>query len=62
MNSDEPSKSAAQRKKLEQLREDVAEGLNSGPAALWNPEEIKAAGRVRRAFKAQTKIENGDSG
>jgi len=62
MNSDEPSKSALQRKKLEQLRQDIAEGLNSGPAALWDPEEVKAGGRVRTAAKAQTKIENGNSG
>jgi antitoxin ParD1/3/4 len=37
--------------KLEQLRQDIREGLDSGPAAPWDPAEIKHAGRVRLAAK-----------
>lgn len=35
--------------KLDQLRQDIREGLDSGPAMPWDPDEIKRAGRVRRA-------------
>jgi len=35
--------------KLEQLRQDVREGLESGPATHWSIEEAKAEGRRRRA-------------
>jgi antitoxin ParD1/3/4 len=35
--------------KLEHLRQDIREGLESGPATVWDPEEIKRAGRARRA-------------
>lgn len=35
--------------KLDQLRRDIREGLDSGPAAVWDPEEIKRAGRARKA-------------
>ena len=35
--------------KLDQLRHDIREGLDSGPAAPWEPEEIKRAGRVRQS-------------
>ena len=35
--------------KLEQLRQDVREGIESGPAGIWNVEETKAEGRRRRA-------------
>ena len=35
--------------KFDQLRQDIREGLDSGPAAPWDPEEIKRAGRARRA-------------
>jgi antitoxin ParD1/3/4 len=34
--------------KLEQLRQDIREGLNSGEPTPWNPEEIKQEGRKRR--------------
>ncbi len=35
--------------KLEQLRQDIREGFESGPATPWNVEEAKAEGRRRRA-------------
>ena len=35
--------------KLEQLRQDIRDGLNSGEPTPWDPEEIKRAGRKRRA-------------
>jgi antitoxin ParD1/3/4 len=35
--------------KLDQLRQDIREGLDSGPATPWDPDEIKRAGRARRA-------------
>jgi Arc/MetJ-type ribon-helix-helix transcriptional regulator len=35
--------------KLEQLREAVRDGLNSGEPTAWDPEEIKLEGRKRRA-------------
>jgi antitoxin ParD1/3/4 len=34
--------------KLEQLRQDIRDGLNSGESTPWDPEEIKRAGRKRR--------------
>jgi antitoxin ParD1/3/4 len=34
--------------KLEQLRHDIRAGLDSGPAAEWNPEQVKREGRARR--------------
>jgi antitoxin ParD1/3/4 len=37
--------------KLEQLRQDIREGEASGPAEPWDPEEIKRAGRARRAAR-----------
>jgi antitoxin ParD1/3/4 len=37
--------------KLNQLRQAIGEGLDSGPAAPWDPEEIKRAGRSRLAAK-----------
>ncbi|MGO8974714.1 MAG: type II toxin-antitoxin system ParD family antitoxin [Steroidobacteraceae bacterium] len=41
--------------KLDQLRQDIREGLESGPATPWDPEEIKREGRARRdARKAST--------
>jgi antitoxin ParD1/3/4 len=33
--------------KLHQLRQDVREGLDSGPAALWDPKDTKGEGRGR---------------
>ena len=41
--------------KLEQLRQDIQEGLDSGPAAAWDAEEIKRQGRAKRAAKTRTK-------
>jgi len=35
--------------KFDQLRQDIREGLDSGPSAPWDQEEIKRAGRARRA-------------
>ena len=40
--------------KLDQLRQDVQEGLNSGPATDWDSAEIKRAGRKKRATKPRT--------
>ena len=40
--------------KLDQLRQEIQEGLSSGPATGWNREEIKRKGRARRASKART--------
>jgi antitoxin ParD1/3/4 len=37
--------------KLNQLRQEIREGLDSGSAAPWDPEEIKRAGRARLAAK-----------
>lgn len=38
--------------KLEQLRQDIRNGLNSGEPTQWNPEEIKRDGRTKRAKQA----------
>lgn len=38
--------------RLEQLRDDVRQGLNSGPSKAWNAEEAKREGRAQRARKA----------
>ena len=35
--------------KLEQLRQDIQDGLDSGPAMPWSADEAKQAGRQRRA-------------
>ena len=41
--------------KLEQLRQDIREGLESGPARPWNVAELKREGRkrlgARRSFR-----------
>lgn len=37
--------------KLEQLRQDIREGLNSGKPTPWDVEEIKREGRQRRAAR-----------
>ena len=37
--------------KLDQLRQDIREGLESGEPTPWNSEEIKLAGRERRAAR-----------
>lgn len=38
--------------KLEQLRQDVRAGLDSGPSAVWDSAQVKRDGRARRATKA----------
>ena len=37
--------------KLEQLRQDIRDGLNSGEPTPRDPEEIKREGRLRRAAR-----------
>ena len=37
--------------KLDQLRLDIREGLDSGTATVWNPDEVKQEGRKRRAAR-----------
>jgi antitoxin ParD1/3/4 len=37
--------------KLEQLRQDIRDGLSSGEPTPWDPEEIKRDGRKRRATR-----------
>ena len=43
--------------KLEQLRQDIRDGLNSGEPTPWDPEEIKLEGRRRRAARASANTE-----
>lgn len=35
--------------KLIQLRQEIQDGLDSGEATTWNPDEVKQEGRKRRA-------------
>ena len=44
--------------KLEQLRQDIRDGLSSGEPMPWNPEEIKQEGRKRRAARASASQES----
>ena len=37
--------------RLGQLRQDIQEGLDSGPSVAWSAADIKAAGRARRPTK-----------
>ncbi len=37
--------------KLDELRRDIRRGLDSGPSQHWDPVEIKAAARAKRAAK-----------
>lgn len=39
--------------KLGRLRDDIQDGLESGPAAAWDKNEIKRAGRAKRVAKAE---------
>jgi antitoxin ParD1/3/4 len=39
--------------KVEELRQDIRRGLESGPSKAWSPDDIKAKARTRRASKAQ---------
>jgi antitoxin ParD1/3/4 len=43
--------------KLEQLRQDIRAGLNSGEPTPWDPEEIKREGRKRRAHRVKASQE-----
>jgi antitoxin ParD1/3/4 len=38
--------------KLEQLRQDIRDGLDSGDPTPWDPQEIKQEGRKIRADRA----------
>jgi antitoxin ParD1/3/4 len=38
--------------RLDQLRQDIRDGLASGEPTPWNPDEIKKEGRKRRAARA----------
>jgi len=40
--------------KLDQLRQGIGAGLNSGPATAWDAEQIKRDGRTGRRSKART--------
>jgi antitoxin ParD1/3/4 len=39
--------------KLQKLREDIREGLESGPAAVFDPKEIKRAARMKKSRKVR---------
>lgn len=39
--------------KLEQLRQAIRDGLDSGPATPWSPDEAQQEGRQRRAERLQ---------
>ena len=43
--------------KLEQLRQDIREGLESGESTPWDADEIKQEGRQRRAARANSSQE-----
>ncbi len=43
--------------KLEQLRQDIRDGLNSGEPTPWNPKEIKRAGRKKKADRVNASRE-----
>jgi antitoxin ParD1/3/4 len=43
--------------KLEQLRQDIREGLESGESTPWDADEIKKEGRQRRAARANSNQE-----
>ncbi|PZN68760.1 MAG: type II toxin-antitoxin system ParD family antitoxin [Candidatus Methylumidiphilus alinenensis] len=43
--------------KLEQLRQDIREGLESGESTPWDADEIKQEGRQRRAARANSNQE-----
>jgi antitoxin ParD1/3/4 len=40
--------------KLDQLRQEIQDGLSSGPATAWDREEIKREGRAKRATRTRT--------
>jgi antitoxin ParD1/3/4 len=39
--------------KMQKLRQDIQEGLDSGPSARFDPQEIKRAARDRKAAKSE---------
>lgn len=39
--------------KLDQLRQDIQEGLDSGAPTPWDPEEIKRTGRKQRTARSK---------
>jgi antitoxin ParD1/3/4 len=43
--------------KLDRLRQDIQEGLTSGPASPWNAEEIKREARRQRTGKSSARTE-----
>ncbi|MGA7564275.1 MAG: type II toxin-antitoxin system ParD family antitoxin [Desulfobaccales bacterium] len=43
--------------RLEQLRQDIGDGLNSGEPTPWDPKEIKREGRKRRADRVNASRE-----
>ena len=42
--------------RLAQLRQDIQEGLDSGPAVAWDVAELKAAGRAKRKAKSSSGV------
>jgi antitoxin ParD1/3/4 len=43
--------------KLEQLRRDIGEGVESGPATSWNVEDMKREGRKQLAARRASRIQ-----
>ncbi len=41
--------------KLDQLRQDIREGLASGPATAWDAAEMKQQGRAKQSAKTRAK-------
>jgi len=37
--------------KMQKLREDIQEGLESGPSLVFDPQEIKSVARLRKSAK-----------
>jgi antitoxin ParD1/3/4 len=37
--------------KMQKLREDIREGLDSGPSLVFDPQEIKSVARLRKSAK-----------
>lgn len=44
--------------KLEQLRRDIREGLESGPPTSWDVEQMKREGRKQLAVRSKSRTEN----
>lgn len=47
-------KDRLQAAKLAQLRQDIREGLESGPATAWDAEQVKREGRAKHGVKRRT--------